>query len=53
MKVVAFNASPRKNGNTYSIINMVFEELENRAGAAWWKSCKRLHRMQAMRCNEK
>ncbi len=28
MKVVAFNASPRKNGNTYSIINIVFEELE-------------------------
>ena len=28
MKVVAFNGSPRKNGNTYSIINMVFEELK-------------------------
>ena len=28
MKVVAFNGSPRPKGNTYSIINMVFEELE-------------------------
>lgn len=28
MKVVAFNGSPRKNGNTYSIIKMVFKELE-------------------------
>lgn len=28
MKVVAFNGSPRKKGNTYNIINVIFEELE-------------------------
>ena len=28
MKVVAFNASPRKNGNTSVLISMVFEVLE-------------------------
>lgn len=28
MKVVAFNASPRKNGNTCSLISMVFDVLE-------------------------
>ncbi len=28
MKVVAFNGSPRKNGNTYHAIKMVTEELE-------------------------
>ena len=28
MKVVAFNGSPRKNGNTAAIINVVFAELE-------------------------
>ncbi len=27
MKVIAFNGSPRKEGNTNSLINMVFEEL--------------------------
>lgn len=29
MKVVAFNGSPRKEGNTYHAIKMVAEELEN------------------------
>ncbi len=28
MKVVAFNGSPRKKGNTHILINKVFEELE-------------------------
>ncbi|XCH47249.1 flavodoxin family protein [Thermodesulfovibrio sp. 3907-1M] len=28
MKVVAFNGSPRKNGNTYHAIKMVSEELK-------------------------
>jgi multimeric flavodoxin WrbA len=28
MKVIAFNGSPRKNGNTAMLINRVFEELE-------------------------
>jgi multimeric flavodoxin WrbA len=28
MKVVAFNGSPRKNGNTYSALRLVLEELE-------------------------
>jgi len=28
MKVVAFNGSPRKNGNTYHAIQTVFEELK-------------------------
>ncbi|MEW6410799.1 MAG: flavodoxin family protein [Nitrospirota bacterium] len=28
MKVVAFNGSPRKKGNTYNSIQVVFEELE-------------------------
>lgn len=28
MKVVAFNGSPRKNGNTYIILNMVLDELK-------------------------
>lgn len=28
MKVVAFNGSPRKNGNTYHAIKMVADELE-------------------------
>jgi len=28
MKVIAFNGSPRKNGNTEQLINMVFAELE-------------------------
>lgn len=28
MKVVAFNASPRKNGNTFALISMVFDVLE-------------------------
>ena len=28
MKVVAFNGSPRKDGNTYILINHVFRELE-------------------------
>lgn len=30
MKVVAFNGSPHKEGNTYHAIKMVAEELENR-----------------------
>ncbi|GAA0126881.1 MULTISPECIES: flavodoxin family protein [Clostridium] len=29
MKVVAFNGSPKKEGNTYNAIRMVAEELEN------------------------
>ncbi|MFA9614279.1 MAG: NAD(P)H-dependent oxidoreductase, partial [Deltaproteobacteria bacterium] len=29
MRVVAFNCSPRKKGNTATMINVVFEELEN------------------------
>ena len=29
MKVVAFNGSPKSNGNTAQAINMVAEELEN------------------------
>jgi multimeric flavodoxin WrbA len=33
MKVVAFNCSPRKKGNTASLINVVLEELEG-AGVA-------------------
>ncbi|MCJ7640641.1 MAG: flavodoxin family protein, partial [Desulfobacterales bacterium] len=28
MKVVAFNGSPRKDGNTFILINHVFRELE-------------------------
>lgn len=28
MKVIAFNGSPRKNGNTYHAIQLVFEELK-------------------------
>jgi multimeric flavodoxin WrbA len=28
MKVIAFNGSPRKDGNTYMLINYVFRELE-------------------------
>lgn len=28
MKVIAFNGSPRKNGNTYNAIQLVFEELK-------------------------
>ncbi|MBF0103917.1 MAG: flavodoxin family protein [Deltaproteobacteria bacterium] len=28
MKVIAFNGSPRKEGNTFLLINRVFEELE-------------------------
>lgn len=28
MKVIAFNGSPRKNGNTYDAIQLVFEELK-------------------------
>jgi multimeric flavodoxin WrbA len=28
MKVVAFNGSPRKEGNTATLIKYVFEELE-------------------------
>ena len=28
MKVIAFNGSPRKNGNTADLINTVFEELQ-------------------------
>ena len=28
MKVVAFNGSPRREGNTYQAIRMVAEELE-------------------------
>lgn len=28
MKIVAFNGSPRKNGNTFLLINEVFKELE-------------------------
>jgi len=28
MRVVAFNCSPRKNGNTAKMINVVLEELE-------------------------
>ena len=31
MKVVAFNGSPRKKGNTTGCLNTVFEEL-NKAG---------------------
>ncbi len=27
MKVIAINGSPRKNGNTYDLINLVFDEL--------------------------
>ena len=30
MKVVAFNGSPRKEGNTYLLIQRVFEELKKR-----------------------
>ena len=29
MKVIAFNGSPRKDGNTAILINHVFRELEN------------------------
>ena len=29
MRVVAFNCSPRKKGNTATMINVVLEELEN------------------------
>ena len=29
MKVVAFNGSPRKNGNTHALINHVLAEIEN------------------------
>ncbi len=29
MKVIAFNGSPKKNGNTACLINHVLEELEN------------------------
>jgi len=29
MKVVAFNGSPRKEGNTATAIRIIFEELEN------------------------
>ena len=29
MKVVAFNGSPRKDGNTVCLINHVFEALRN------------------------
>lgn len=28
MKVIAFNGSPRKNGNTSALINMVLDELK-------------------------
>lgn len=28
MKVIAFNGSPRKDGNTYCLINAVFDELQ-------------------------
>lgn len=30
MKVVAFNGSPRRNGNTASLVRLVFAELESR-----------------------
>ncbi len=29
MKILAINGSPRKDGNTFHLINMVFEELQN------------------------
>ncbi len=32
MKVVAFNGSPRKGGNTETMIRKVFEALAGRAG---------------------
>ena len=32
MKVVAFNGSPRKGGNTETMIQKVFESLAGRAG---------------------
>ena len=28
MKVVAFNGSPKKNGNTYNAIKIITDELE-------------------------
>ena len=34
MRVVAFNCSPRKKGNTATMINVVLEELERRFGVS-------------------
>jgi len=51
-KVVAFNGSPRKNGNTSILIGHMFEELENRwdrrpsscrSGKKKVRPCYRLH----------
>ena len=28
MKVIAFNGSPRKEGNTFAILNMVLDEIK-------------------------
>ena len=42
MKVVAFNGSPRKDGNTTILINHVFRELEK--GASRQNSCSFLER---------
>ncbi len=53
MKVIAFNGSARKDGNTAILVNTVFKELkkakiETGAGAAGRKEDLRLHRLREM-----
>ena len=61
MKVVAFNGSPRKNGNTFHLIKIVCEELNKEGvkteliqlGGADMKGCRACYKCfekQNMRC---
>jgi len=39
MKVIAFNGSARKDGNTAKLINYAFEELNREVSIPNWCSC--------------
>ena len=50
MKVVAFNGSPRKDGNTSILINYVFRELEKEGWKPNWSSSPGNEFMAASAC---